>query len=291
MAHDAPWEPTATPDRPDTATRIMGVDVTMLTGDEVIGYVVAAAQRRRATTVGHVNAHAYEVMRHSDHMACFYADAELVYCDGYGVWLAAAVARQPLPPRFTGADWLWDLMKACAQSALRVFLLGGEPGVAETAAIRLKAQNPSLKIVGTNDGYFDKRADSQENLAVLEHIRESRCDVLIVGFGMPIQEEWVVLNRPGIAATVTITQGAVLDFVSENVRRGPPLMTRWGLEWLARLAVEPRRLWRRYVLGLPRFTLRALGRDTSAAVPCVEHGGTRMLRQPPGRGQQKAGEG
>jgi N-acetylglucosaminyldiphosphoundecaprenol N-acetyl-beta-D-mannosaminyltransferase len=93
---------------------------------------------------------------------------------------------------------------------------------------------------------------------VIGAVNASGADIVIVGFGMPLQEDWVGRNRAEIAAPVVLTGGAVFDYVSDALRRPPRWMTTRGLEWLGRLLIEPRRLWTRYVVGNPLFIVRVL---------------------------------
>jgi N-acetylglucosaminyldiphosphoundecaprenol N-acetyl-beta-D-mannosaminyltransferase len=122
----------------------------------------------------------------------------------------------------------------------------------------LRERYPSLEIAGTHHGYFDKDPTSVSNSHVVELINSASPDILLVGFGMPIQEQWLKDNWETIEARAAITGGAVLDYTSGALRRGPRLLTDHGLEWLARLLIEPRRLWRRYVIGNPMFLARVL---------------------------------
>ena len=117
---------------------------------------------------------------------------------------------------------------------------------------------PCLRITGTHHGYFDKHAGSPDGSAVISTINGTRPDIVIVGFGMPIQERWVAENRGRIDAPVVLTGGAAFDYISGQLRRPPEWMTKRGLEWLGRLAIEPRRLARRYLLGNPRFMVRVM---------------------------------
>jgi N-acetylglucosaminyldiphosphoundecaprenol N-acetyl-beta-D-mannosaminyltransferase len=134
---------------------------------------------------------------------------------------------------------------------MSIFLLGGEPGSAEEAAARLVAEQPGLKIAGTAPG-FDIGAGT------VDVIRAAGPDILLVGMGTPTQERWIEANRQVLDVPVIWAVGAMFDFVSGKIPRGPAWMTDHGLEWLCRLAVEPRKLWRRYVIGNPRFVLRVL---------------------------------
>jgi N-acetylglucosaminyldiphosphoundecaprenol N-acetyl-beta-D-mannosaminyltransferase len=184
--------------------------------------------------------------------------AEIVFCDGAGVVLGARILGNHIPQRITYADWTWQLAEFAEPRGFTLFFLGARPGVADKAAANLKARYPDLRIVGTHHGYFDKTPGSAENEAVIEQINTVRPNILIVGFGMPLQERWLMENWDRIDANVALTGGAVFDYVSGELQRAPRWMTDNGLEWLGRLLIEPRRLWRRYLIGNPLFLWRVL---------------------------------
>jgi N-acetylglucosaminyldiphosphoundecaprenol N-acetyl-beta-D-mannosaminyltransferase len=147
--------------------------------------------------------------------------------------------------------------------------------VAERAAQRLRTLHPGLRISGVEHGYFDHSPGSRENETVLRKVNAARPDILIVGLGMPLQERWLMENRDAIDANVALTGGAVFDYVSGGLRRGPRLLTDNGFEWLARLIVDPHRLWRRYLLGNPLFLLRVLGQRFGKGRFAATPGGSR----------------
>jgi N-acetylglucosaminyldiphosphoundecaprenol N-acetyl-beta-D-mannosaminyltransferase len=130
--------------------------------------------------------------------------------------------------------------------------------VADKAAACLIERFPDLHIVGIHHGYFDKAPGSPENEAVIQQINDVQPNILVIGFGMPLQEQWLMRNWERIEANVALTGGAVFDYVSGQLRRGPRWMTDHNMEWLARLIIEPRRLWRRYLIGNPLFLWRVL---------------------------------
>ena len=210
-------------------------------------------------TVLNVNANCLNLLSGSPGLREFFRGADVVFCDGWGVMLAARLLGGRIPVRITYADWAWQLAAFAEAEGLSLFLLGARPGVAQMAARRLRARHPNLDISGTKHGYFDHASGSRGNEALLRAINAAKPDILIVGLGMPLQERWLMENRHRIDAGVALTGGAVFDYVSGGLRRGPRLLTGNGFEWLARLLVEPRRLWRRYLLGNPIFLLRVLG--------------------------------
>jgi N-acetylglucosaminyldiphosphoundecaprenol N-acetyl-beta-D-mannosaminyltransferase len=207
-------------------------------------------------TVCYANVHTLNQALELPDVAEFMRQADLVYCDGQGVRLGAALLGQRLPPRMTGADWIWDLARRAAAADLGVFWLGSAEGIAAAAADELRAAVPGLRIVGTHHGYFDKEGPGSD--AVVEAINRARPDVLLVGLGTPLQERWVAANRDAIDASVVWVLGATAEFISGRVSRGPAILYDHGLEWLARLLVDPRRLWQRYLVGNTQFAYRVL---------------------------------
>jgi N-acetylglucosaminyldiphosphoundecaprenol N-acetyl-beta-D-mannosaminyltransferase len=127
-----------------------------------------------------------------------------------------------------------------------VFLLGAGPGVADRAARNIASRWPAVHVVGTYSPPLGFERDPQENEAILAKVAAARPDVLMVGLGAPKQELWVDAHRTRIEAAVTLCIGATIDFLAGEKRRAPRWMRRTGLEWLHRVASEPRRLLHRY---------------------------------------------
>jgi N-acetylglucosaminyldiphosphoundecaprenol N-acetyl-beta-D-mannosaminyltransferase len=209
----------------------------------------------RSGLVLNVNAHCLNLCYADPALRGFFNAADVVFCDGAGVMLAARLLGRRIPERITYADWAWDLAAFAAAEGFSLFFLGARPSVAGAAAKRLKERHPELKISGVRDGYFDHSAGSE---AAVREINAAAPDILLVGLGMPLQERWLMENRSRLEVGVALTGGAVFDYVSGRLRRGPRLLTDNGFEWLARLLAEPRRLWWRYLIGNPLFLVRVL---------------------------------
>lgn len=245
---------------------VLGVGVDPLTVEELEAEVrrLARGASRSAShgaeraVVLNVNAHCLNLAYRDAALRDYLDRADVVFCDGFGVRLAARLLGRGLPARITYADWVWRLVALAADADLSLYFLGARPGVARRAADQLVARYPGLTVAGTHHGYFDHRAGSPENEAVIEEINAAVPDILVVGFGMPLQERWLMRNRRRLNARVALTSGAAFDYVAGDLRRGPRLLTHNGFEWLARLLIEPRRLWRRYLIGNPLFLARVL---------------------------------
>ena len=237
---------------------VLGVGVDALTVEDLDAQIGRLVRRRGPALVLNVNANCLNLCHEDPALRDFLNRAEVVFCDGAGVMLAARILGRRIPERITYADWAWRLAAFAAARGFSLYLLGARPGVAEEAARRLKGRYPALKIAGVHHGYFDHSPGSPQNEAVVERINASSPDILLVGLGMPLQEYWLMENRHRLDAGVVLTGGAVFDYVSGRLRRGPRLLNESGFEWLARLLIEPRRLWRRYLVGNPLFLLRVL---------------------------------
>lgn len=226
--------------------------------NELINYIVKAAQNPQKTIVGNVNVRAMNFAYELPWYQEFINKSDLVFCDGFGVLLGAKVcgcSSLNSSHRMTCPDYIEDLAKACERENVSLFLLAGKPSTVDKAITKLQAIAPNLKIKG-HHGYFNK--SGEENKYVIEQINEFKPDVLYVGFGMPLQERWILNNLEHIEAKVFLPLGACLDFYTDTVYRGPRWMTSRGLEWLTRLVTEPQRLWERYIIGNPLFFYRVL---------------------------------
>jgi N-acetylglucosaminyldiphosphoundecaprenol N-acetyl-beta-D-mannosaminyltransferase len=237
-------------------TRLFGIDVETAPPADLLRRILGWAENGGRHRVSYVNAHVLNQSLSNAELRRALRDSDLVYCDGYGVRLAARLIGLPVPHRMTGADWIWGIAAMCQESGRSLYLLGSDPGASTEAAAKLRRWYPRLDVRGTHHGYFD--IDGPHSERVLEHIAEDPPDVLLVGMGTPQQEMWVEANSQRIEASVVWTVGALFDYVAGRVPRAPHWIADNGLEWIFRLAVEPRRMWRRYLLGNPAFLYRVL---------------------------------
>ncbi|MTD46185.1 WecB/TagA/CpsF family glycosyltransferase [Conexibacter sp. W3-3-2] len=211
--------------------------------------------------VMYVNAHVLNQSHAIPALRRALESSDLVYCDGYGVRLAAKAMDTEIPHRMTGADWVWGLASLCESAGQSIYLLGSEPGVAAEATRRLRRWYPGLNVVGTHHGYFEPGSAHDER--VVEDINAKRPDIVLVGMGSPKQELWVERNAHLLDTDVVWTVGALFDYVSGRVPRAPAWLADNGLEWIFRLAIEPQRMWRRYLLGNPQFVGRVMAQARS----------------------------
>ena len=240
------------------SVRLLGIHVHMLPVDDLLAYMSYVIRSQHRALIANVNVHAMNLSYDLPWFRAFLNSADMVFCDGAGVLLGARILGYPGSRRITYADWMWQLAEFVEPRGFTLFFLGARPRVADKAAACLIERFPDLHIVGIHHGYFDKAPGSPENEAVIQQINDVQPNILVIGFGMPLQEQWLMRNWERIEANVALTGGAVFDYVSGQLRRGPRWMTDHNMEWLARLIIEPRRLWRRYLIGNPLFLWRVL---------------------------------
>jgi N-acetylglucosaminyldiphosphoundecaprenol N-acetyl-beta-D-mannosaminyltransferase len=202
-----------------------------------------------------------EMVMHAQHDAEFRAitlSAPLVIPDGIGVVVAGRYRGYRVPERVTGIDLILSIAESFGPKA-RFYFLGSAPGIAEEAASHLRSKYPSSQVVGMHDGYF------KDDLAIVDAVRESGANILLVGLGFPRQEKWLTKFGPMTGCQVGIGVGGSFDVLSGRLSRAPKFVRKVGLEWLYRLAKQPTR-WRRMAV-LPHFAVKVLLGGSTAVKP------------------------
>lgn len=187
--------------------------------------------------------------------------ADMVLSDGIGLKIAMRLFRKKLQDNCNGTDFSPLVFRVAAENRYRVFLLGGKNGVAQAAAGTLKKKFPHLQICGVHPGY-DLFNDS-----VVEKINHSNADILFVGMGAPLQEKWIDENRSRLNVRISIGVGGLFDYLSRKVARAPYIIRALKIEWLWRVLMEPKRLWKRYFVDGLSFLLIILMRRHEFKLP------------------------
>lgn len=213
--------------------------------DEIYGWIARPERACRYVVTPNVD-HAVMFQEHSGLRAA-YADASLVLADGAPVVLASRLLRRPLPQRVTGSDLAPAIFENAAErGGISVFLLGAAPGVGDRAASNITQRWPSVRVVGVDSPPLGFEKDESHNADIVQKLAAVTPDILIVGLGAPKQELWIHQHRAVIQAKAALCIGATIDFLAGEKARAPVWMRRAGLEWLHRMATEPRRLLKRY---------------------------------------------
>lgn len=188
-------------------------------------------------------------------------DAHLITADGQAVVWAARMLGAHLPARVAGADLMEHLIAHAEARGYSIYFLGARPEVVAACVERATRAHPALRIAGARDGYFTDEAE------VIAQLRAARPDIVFLGFGTPAKEYFMHRRYREVGAPFVMGVGGSFDVYAGLVRRAPLFLQRAGLEWAFRLAQEPRRMWKRYLVGNSRFisiVLRELARKVIA---------------------------
>ncbi|SFC09661.1 WecB/TagA/CpsF family glycosyltransferase [Tropicimonas isoalkanivorans] len=248
----------ATTAAPSVGTvQLFGLDVADADPASVVRRLLDGGKRR----VAFLNAHCANVLSRDSAYAEAMATADTILPDGIGVDLAARMTGRRLTANLNGTDFTPRLLREAARRGMSVYLMGAEPGVADKAADRLCLDIPGLRIAGTRDGY----AGAADTDAAIAAINASGADILIVAMGVPRQDIWLAQNAHRLAPRLSLGVGALFDFLAGRVRRAPEIVRRSRMEWAWRLAMEPRRMAGRYLVGNVTFMARAARHAIAAA--------------------------
>jgi exopolysaccharide biosynthesis WecB/TagA/CpsF family protein len=234
--------------------KILGVWVNCLSAQEAARQIELKIKEGGSHPVYIANAHTLRLASEDASYRAVLNAATLVLNDGTGVSWAAKRQGISFQDNLVGTDFVPYLCRTLKGSRYRFFLLGSRPGVAQAASQILQSQCPQLEFIGSHHGYFAP----EENDELIARMREMHPDVILVGMGNPLQEQWLHEHLASTGAAVGIGVGALFDYVSGSMKRAPQWMLDRGMEWVWRLLLEPKRLWQRYLFGNPLFVYRVL---------------------------------
>jgi len=212
---------------------------------EAVEALLVRLLARKGGRVYYGNAHTMVTASRNQVLSKVLEEKDLLLADGAGVRWGSALLGTPLVYNLNGTDLVPALCQAGAAKKLSLYLLGAKPGIAEEAARKLTKTYPGLVIAGTQHGYFPQ----EETQQVLESIRAAQPHILLVAMGVPRQELWIHQYANQLPGITCMGVGGLFDFLAERVPRAPLWVRQHSMEWLWRLTVEPRRLWRRYIIG------------------------------------------
>lgn len=240
--------------RPFPTIEVLGLPITKLSAEAALAEIERIYQQEAPALVAYANAHTLNLSVADPSYRELLSGAAIVLNDGAGIALAARINGDRFPANLNGSDFNPEILGLAARRGWPVFFLGAKPGVAERAADAMRSRHPSLLIAGCRDGYWAPSETSR----VVQTVKDSGATVVMAAMGNPLQEKWLDRHLGAIGARVGIGVGAFFDFAAGEVPRAPAWMNRWGIEWIFRLVQEPKRLWRRYVVGNPLFLARVL---------------------------------
>lgn len=235
---------------------ILGVNVDVVDQPQLLEEIDRLAAAQRPALVNNVNIHASNLACSDPEFRDILNKSEMVFCDGFGVKLGARLLGKQLGRRMTPPDWIDELFKLCERRRYCVYFIGDTDEVVALFAAAVKQKHRWLRIMGWHNGFFVH--GTEDEIRVTNEIKRQSPDIILTAMGMPLQEKWAWRTRNRLGKGVIIATGALFRWYTGYQRRGPPWMTQYGFEWLARLMFSPRKLFGRYVIGIPLFFGRIL---------------------------------
>ncbi len=232
--------------------RIFGIEIDNLTMSQALEKVIGSAQEREKRSFAFVNADCLNRAKCDAAYGRVLSRQSMVFADGSGIRMAGLMRGINVVGNVNGTDMFPLLCKTASEKGLSIYLLGAAPGVAAAVAQNMTRQYPTLKIAGTQDGYFT----DGETERVISSINASNAHILLVALGAPRQDMWIETNHARLVPSVAIGVGGLFDFYSGRISRAPLWLREAGFEWIWRFLQEPARMWRRYFVGNPLFLFR-----------------------------------
>ena len=228
---------------------LLGINIDNYTMEETIIEIERLINYDKSSIIFTPNVHRIVSAYKDKFIREIYDNADMLIPDGLPLVWASKILRKPLRERVAGSDLFPYFCQNAAKKGYKIFLLGAEAGVAKKVKEILSKKIPNLQIVGTYSPSHDFENNKEENAKIIELIKKSKSDILFLGLGFPKEEKWLWKNKNEIKIPVSIGVGATFDFIAGNIKRAPKWIQKIGLEWFFRLCQEPRRLWKRYLIG------------------------------------------
>lgn len=222
---------------------------------QIVRWIAQRAMLDIPTRIAFLNAHCANVASSDWRYRSALASCDAILPDGIGIEIAARMVGKAFRDNLNGTDLFIPLCAELAEGDQSVFLLGGRPGIAEQVAMNAREAVPTLKVAGFADGYFSP----QDEDALIDRINASGAKVLFCALGVPSQDIFLARIAGRLETPVVMGVGGLFDFVSGATRRAPKWVRDMRMEWAYRLVQEPRRMWRRYLVGNLAFVGRSAG--------------------------------
>lgn len=237
-----------------STTHMFGLDICAASFNDAARHLLEIAHRSQDTPAVVVTPNVDHIVRleADTGFGALYAQADYVFADGMPLVWASRLSERPLPERVTGADLFVELARGAARQNISVFVIGGLPGQEQRLLDAFARVYPGLR-VGLFCPSMQFDPSGVEGLEALQRVNAFVPGIVFVCLGMPKQERWAMAHRDAMQAGVVMCVGAAMEFALGFKTRAPHWMQHSGLEWLWRLASEPRRLWRRYIVQGARF--------------------------------------
>ena len=234
---------------------ICGLPVDAITMQETISIIDDAISQKKET-IHHVVINAAKVVnaQKDAELKKSIAGCDIINADGQSIVWACRFLNSPIPERVAGIDLMENLVKLSAEKGYKVYLLGAKEEIVKKVASSYQDQYGEQIIAGYRNGYFKK----EDELGIAREISNSKADILFVAITSPKKEIFLNAYKREINMPFIMGVGGSFDVIAGFVKRAPSWMQKSGLEWLYRVIQEPKRMWKRYLVGNTQFIILIL---------------------------------
>lgn len=229
---------------------LMGVKFMNITMKNSVELIKTNVENRKKSNIYFINADTLNKTYKSKSLRMILNKTSYVFPDGIGIKIACNIMNRPLKENVNGTDMFPFICQMAEKEGMKIFLYGAKDSVAEKMKYKILEKFPNLKIVGAINGY------DLNDKEVVNMINYSEADIVFVAKGAPLQEQWINTYSNQVVAPIILGVGGLFDFYSGNIPRAPMWMREVGIEWIYRLIQEPKRMWKRYIVGNPIFLIR-----------------------------------
>lgn len=230
-------------------SNILGIDFYHLDIHQAVDVVEGYIRNQSCSQVNFSNAQTVSLCRNKQGFFELLNNSSLTLADGMSIVWASKWLGPKLPGRVAGPDFMENMCARAAEKGYSVFLLGTTDENLKILESKLRLKWPHLKIVGTYSPPMRSEFTDGDNESMIARVRKAKPDVLFVGLSCPKQEIWIAQNLKKLNVPVALGVGAAFNFLSGQLSRAPLFMQKIGMEWLYRFLTEPKRMWKRYVIG------------------------------------------
>ncbi len=229
---------------------ILNVKLSKVCYSDLLNLINQSINRLSTITITYCNAHIINLSVNNKSLGKTLNKIDVVHPDGIGIFLASKFlyGKNGFNSRFTGSDFYLHLIDYAVKQNWSFYFFGDEEKTLE----KISTNYSELKIAGLCNGFTFNQNE------IIDEINDANPDILIVGLGSPKQEEWVIENKGQVKAKVIIAVGEGIKVFAGTKKRGSKIVRFFGFEWLIRLINEPKRLWKRYLIGNPLFIISIL---------------------------------
>ncbi|MBC5624101.1 WecB/TagA/CpsF family glycosyltransferase [Clostridium sp. NSJ-49] len=229
--------------------KFLNTFVDALTMDETLDQIQKYIESKECVQHVVINASKVNLMQENEELTKIINECPLINADGQSIVWGSKFLGNPLPERVAGIDIFTELVKVSAEKGYRPYFFGAKQEVVEEVVKIFKEKYPTLNVAGYRNGYFKE----EESKNIAEEIRNSDADILFVAFSSPMKEFWIREHMDIMRVPFAMGVGGSFDVIAGKTTRAPKWMQRCGLEWFHRFIQEPKRMFRRYIIGNLKF--------------------------------------